>query len=150
MAGAGEQGDARVMPDRSYWVVSVLALLWNAFGCLDFSMTITRNAEWLAPLPPEVVDWLDAAPTWTMFTWALGVWGGLLGALFLLARSRLAVIAFAASLLGLAINQAWQLTSDLPVSMSSFGSRALTLVIWAVALALLWYAARKRSEGVLR
>jgi lysozyme family protein len=34
--------------------------------------------------------------------------------------------------------------------MASPGSHALTMVIWAVALALLWYAARKRSEGVLR
>ncbi|EJL26504.1 hypothetical protein [Novosphingobium sp. AP12] len=145
---AAQDGTAK--PGRSYWVVAVLALVWNAFGCLDFSMTVTRNAAWLAPLPPEVIDWLDAAPVWSMFTWALGVWGGLLGALFLLGRSRLAVIAFAGSLLGLAINQIWQLTSQMPASMASPGSHALAVVIWAVALTLLWYAARKRSEGVLR
>jgi hypothetical protein len=149
MARVAGQGGT-VKPRWPYWVIAVLALVWNAIACLDFAMTVTRNAAWLAPLPPEVVDWLDAAPVWSMFTSALGVWGGLLGALFLLGRSRLAVIAFAASLLGLAINQIWQLTSQMPVAMASPGSHALTMVIWAVALALLWYAARKRSEGVLR
>lgn len=146
---AGHGGGA-VKPRWPYWVIAVLAPVWNAFGCLDFTMTVTRNAQWMAPLPPGVVDWLDAAPTWTMFTWALGVWGGLVGGMCLLARSRLAVPAFAASLLGLAVNQIWQLSTPMPNGMASPGSHALTVAIWAVALALLWYAARKRSDGVLR
>ncbi|WP_313435707.1 hypothetical protein [Novosphingobium sp.] len=73
---------------RHLWIVGVLALVWNAFGCTDFSMTVTRNPEWLAPLSPEMIDWLDAAPSWTIVTWALGVWGGLAGSLLLLLRSR--------------------------------------------------------------
>lgn len=145
----GDDGP-RVKPGWPFWLVAALALLWNAFGCLDFVMTVTRNAQWLAPLPPGVIDWLDAAPAWTVFTWALGVWGGLLGALCLLSRSVLAVPAFAASLLGLAVNQVWQLSAPMPEATMTPGSHVLTLVIWAVALALLWYAARKRGQGVLR
>ncbi|HUD28479.1 MAG TPA: hypothetical protein VMQ93_06370 [Novosphingobium sp.] len=141
-------GGAR--PGWPYWLVAVLALVWNGFGCLDWTLTAMRNAAWLAQVPPETVDWLDGAPTWSIFTWALGVWGGLVGALCLLARSRTAVLAFAASLLGLAVNQVWQATSDMPASMASGGALAVSIVIWLVALFLLWYAARKRSEGVLR
>lgn len=143
-------GNEETRPGRRYWLVALAALAWNAFGCLDFTMTATRNAAWLAPLPREVIDWLDAAPTWSMFTWALGVGGGLAGALCLLARSRWAVPAFAASLLGLAVNQAWQLASEPPASMTGADSIVLAVVIWAVALALLGYAVTKRREGVLR
>lgn len=137
-------------PGWLYWVIGVLALLWNAFGCLDYTMTATRNPAWMAQMTPAMVDWLDAAPGWTMGTWALGVWGGLVGALLLLLRSRWAVLAFAASLAGLAANQAWQWNAGLPQGMDGTTNLVLTAIIWIVAIALLWHAIGKRRAGVLR
>jgi len=143
-------GTLGVRTPRHLWIVGVLALVWNAFGCTDFSMTVTRNPEWLAPLSPEMIDWLDAAPSWTIVTWALGVWGGLAGSLLLLLRSRWAVAAFTISLLGLAVNQIYPFVSEVPAMLTSPASIGITLVIWAVALFLLWYAVRLRNAGVLR
>ncbi len=137
-------------PGPVYWIIAVAAVLWNGFGCLDFTMTASRNPAYLAQVPPEVIDWLDSAPTWTLLPWALGVGAGLLGALLLLARSRLAVGAFAASLAGLAVSQVWQVFSDRPASMTTPGMIGMTLLIWAVALGLLWYAWQQRRRGVLR
>lgn len=141
---------ARPKPGWSFWAIGLVSLIWNAFGCLDFTMTVTRNAAYLAQVPADMIDWLDAAPTWTIVPWALGVWGALTGSLLLLARSRLAVAAFALSLVGLAINQVWQFSTSLPSSMLTPASIMLTMTIWIVALALLWYAARMRTCGVLR
>ncbi len=143
-------GTLGVRTPRHLWIVGVLALVWNAFGCTDFSMTVTRNPEWLAPLSPEMIDWLDAAPSWTIVTWALGVWGGLAGSLLLLLRSRWAVAAFTISLLGLAVNQIYPFVSETPAMLTSPASIGITLVIWTVALFLLWYAVRLRNAGVLR
>jgi hypothetical protein len=143
-------GTLGIRTPRHLWAVGVLALVWNAFGCTDFTMTVTRNPEWLAPLSPEMIDWLDAAPSWTVVTWALGVWGGLAGALLLLLRSRWAVAAFTASLLGLAVNQIYPFISEVPGMLTSPASIAITLVIWIVAVFLLWYAVRMRNRGVLR
>lgn len=138
----------RVLPGWPYWLVAGLGLLWNAFGCLDFTLTVTRNPAWLAPLPPAVIDWLDAAPTWTLPPWALGVWGGLAGAVLLLVRSRGAVWAFAVSLLGLAVSQAWQWSTPMPGSTDT-ASLVLTAAIWIIALGLLWFAWTKRRDGTL-
>ena len=134
----------------SFWIVAILSLLWNAMGCADFTMTVTRNATYLAGFPPEMINWLDSAPSWTLIPWALGVWGALAGSLFLLLRSGWAVTAFAASLIGLAVTQIWQFSSNMPDSMTSPGSVAFTVTIWVVALALLWYSVRMRRAGVLR
>ncbi|WP_031341631.1 hypothetical protein [Novosphingobium lindaniclasticum] len=139
-----------VRTPRHLWIVGVLALVWNAFGCTDFSMTVTRNPAWMAPLSPEMIDWLDNAPSWTIVTWALGVWGGLAGALLLLLRSRWAVAAFTISLLGLAVNQIYPFVSDVPAMLTSPASIGITLVIWVLALFLLWYALRLRGDRVLR
>jgi hypothetical protein len=147
--GAYRDMGGRAGPGWCYWAIALAALVWNGFGCLDFAMTVTRNAAWLAPLPRAVIDWLDSAPTWTMASWALGVGGGLAGALALLARSARAVPAFALSLAGLAANQAWQAASPMPGAASP-GNLALTAAIWAVALGLAWHALRQWRHGVLR
>ena len=133
------------------WVVAGVTTLWNAFGALDYTMTQTRSAAWMAQLSPAQIAWLDAAPAWAVASWACGVWGALVGSLLLLARSRHAVIAFAVSLAGLAVNTLFQATSPMPGShMDGGGALALHLAIWAVAIALLAYALRMRARGVLR
>lgn len=143
-------GTASVKTPTHLWLVGILALLWNGFGCLDYSMTVTRDPTWMAQLSPAVIDWLDAAPGWAVGSWALGVWGGLLGALLLLIRSRWSVAAFVLSLLGLAANQTYQLLNPMPGTAANSGQLALTATIWIVAVILLYYSARMRACGVLK
>src|SRR3546814_11557539 len=75
-----------------FWAIAALSILWNAFGCMDFILTVTRNPDYMAPFSPEVINWLDAAPSWTLVPWATGVCGALSGSLLLLLRSRHAEI----------------------------------------------------------
>lgn len=131
-------------PPRFFWPVAILALLWNGFGGYDFLMTNARDPAWVAPLPVEVLRWLDAMPLWAIAAWALGVWGAVLGSVLLLVRSRHAVPAFAASLAGLAASTAYRASSG----MGAGG--AVAAAIWIVAVLLLWFAVRMWRRGVLR
>ena len=38
------------------WVVVVLGLIWNGFGGYDYTMSQSRNAEYLAQFPPKPED----------------------------------------------------------------------------------------------
>ena len=72
------------------WVVGGLSLLWNAFGCFDFTMTATNNADYLASYPQELRDyWMDM-PVWVWAIWAIGVFGSLFGSIALLLRRDIA------------------------------------------------------------
>ena len=86
------------------WVVGVISLLWNSYGCYDYTMTKLDPAHYLAGSGMSAAGqaYMLALPAWVTAFWALGVWGSLAGSLLLLARSRHAVTAFAASLVGLA------------------------------------------------
>ncbi|MEJ2409650.1 MAG: hypothetical protein P8Y48_09995 [Novosphingobium sp.] len=139
----------KAKPTRLYWGIAVFSLIWNAFGCLDFTMTVVRYPAYMAAFPPEAVNWLDSAPTWTLVPWAIGVWGALAGSVLLLLRSRSAVPAFALSLAGLAVSLVWQAASGRPASMTGPADMVMTVAIWIVALALLGYALRMRARGVL-
>ena len=91
-----------------------MALLWNGFGAFDYLMTRMRNVDYFKSAMPDadpqaVLAWVDAFPFYAQFGWGLGVWGGLVGAILLLMRSRWAVVAFAASLVGAVLGLGYQL-----------------------------------------
>lgn len=133
----------------TFWAVAVLSLLWNAFGAFDYTMTNLRDPAYLAQFPPEMMPILDAFPLWAMAAWALGVWGALLGSVLLLIRSRLAAMAFAVSLAGLAVSMAYQASIDMPPALQTTGMLVVNLVIWAAAIFLVWFAIREARAGRL-
>lgn len=137
-------------PGWPFWAVALASLPWNGFGAFDFSMTMIRDPGYLAQFPPEMMPVIDAFPAWAIAAWACGVWGALAGSLLLLARSRFAVLAFGLSLAGLAASTGYQMSIDMPASLTTPAMRAMTAAIWAGALFFLWYAWRQRRAGVLR
>ena len=142
--------DDTAKPPRHFWPVAGLSLLWNMFGAYDWLMTNSRNAAYVAQFPPEFMQYVDAMPYWALGFWVLGVWAAVLGSVLLLLRSRFAVHAFAASLIGLAASTVYQASGALPEAMVTGSMIGMTLVIWIGAIALLWYAVRMRGKGVLR
>lgn len=133
------------------WITGALAAIWNGFGALDYTMTQLRHPAWMAQMTAEQRTFLDTAPYWLDATWALGVWGGLIGAVLLLARSRYATAAFVVSLLGLAGNTLSQILPSKPSPhLDSGAGLVLHLAVWAIAVLLLVYALRMRAKGVLR
>lgn len=134
------------------WLVGVVALLWNSGGAFDYYMTQTRNASYMAAFTPEQLEFFYGFPTWTVAAWAIAVWGAVAGSVLLLMRSRLAVMAFAFSFVGMAVTSVQNFVlSD--VSMADLmGPEAMVFsVVIAVSIAFLWwYALRMDRAGVLR
>lgn len=138
------------------WLVGALALLWNAFGCYDYFMTRTRGAAYINEMMHTTqgeafMAYINAFPLWASAAWALGVWGGLLGAILLLARSRHAVAVFAVSMLGAIVGIGYQLMnlSDL-AEMSEGINKTIPYIIIAITVALFLYARAQHAKGVLR
>ncbi len=125
------------------WAVGVLSLLWNAIGCYIYTMTMLRDSGMMASAPPEMRAAIESAPAWSNAAWTLGVWGALLGSIFLLLRRGWAAAAFAVSLLGLALTAVYEVSASVPMNAVQ------VVAIWAVALFLLWYAWTMRKRGVL-
>lgn len=131
------------------WIVGVLALLWNAYGAFDYVATQIQWEPYMGQFPQEALDYFYGFPAWVTACWALGVWGGLAGAVGLLLRRRWAVWMFAASLLGLLGTTTYSyLLSEGAAIMGSAGT-IFTIVIWIIQIALLVYALRLEKNGVL-
>jgi len=139
------------------WVIGIIATVWNAGGAYDYTMTQTRNEEYLrsaaegAGVPYEtMIGYYTTFPAWADALWAFGVWGALAGSLLLLLRSRFSFHAFVVSILGLVGTTIYTMTSDLPAELNSSMTWIFTLVIWVSVLLLAWYAKRMTAAGVLK
>ena len=135
------------------WVVGVLSLLWNGFGAYDFIMSTTKGeGYWRASgMTQPMIDYYDAMPTWMYGPWILGVWGAVLGSVLLLVRRRLAVPAFALSLLGAVASLIYGKMNPMPPLPPAMAAMSyMPWIIVLIAALLLWYAWAMAKRGVLR
>ena len=133
------------------WVVGVLALLWNSFGWVDYTMTQTRQDEWFAQMGMTAaqLEYFNAMPAWTHAAWAIGVWGGALGAILLLLRRKWAMPVFVVSFLGWLAGAVYAFgMSD---GMEAMGPMwPMQIVIGGACVFFIWYAWMMSKKGVLR
>ena len=140
--------NVRTLP-LHFWLAGGLSLIWNAFGAFDYIMTKSGNAQYLAMFTPEQQAFFASFPWVVEVAWAVGVWGAVAGSVLLLLRNRHAVTAFALSLAGLAVSTVWQVLlsgADL-AGLYGTGAILMNIAIWAVAIALLFYAWQQGQAG---
>jgi len=133
------------------WLVGILSLVWNSMGALDYTMTKTENATYMANFTPEQLDYFYSFPFWANIGWAVGVWFAVAGSFFLLLRSRMALWSFVFSFLGMITTLIYQfaLSQTKMVELMGIGPALFTLAIFIVALLLIIYARAQKTDGVL-
>lgn len=144
------QASNNVKTPTHIWVVGVLGLLWSAMGAMDYVMTQTRNESYMSAFTPEQLEFFYGLPVWVVAAWAIGVWGGVIGAVLILLRKALAVWVFLASLVGVIVTtfHNYVLSNGMEISGDLF-SLIFTAVIFVIALALYLYARAMQKRGVL-
>jgi hypothetical protein len=133
------------------WIVGILSLLWNCFGCYDYLMTNLKNAAYLSQFPRDALSYWESLPTWLTAFWAIGVWGGLAGSILLLIRSRYSVWAFGLSLVGAIVGIGYQLfMTTMPASMKEGMMGIIPWLVIVIAAFLAWYSWSAEKKGLLR
>ncbi|MDO9588665.1 MAG: hypothetical protein Q7J13_12115 [Brevundimonas sp.] len=133
------------------WLVGVIAVLWNGFGCVDYIMTQTNRDDWFAQMGMTAaqLEYFNAMPAWTHAAWAIGVWGGALGGILLLLRRKWARPVFVVSFLGWLAGAVYAFA--LSDGMEAMGSMwPMQIVIGAACVFFIWYAWMLGKKGVLR
>lgn len=132
------------------WIIGGISLLWNAFGAFDYLMTQTAFEPYMSAFTAEQLEYFYTMPTWVDAGWALGVWGSVIGSVALLLRKSWAVWAFAVSVFGMLITSLYSFVLSDGSMIMGTGAVYFSIVIWIVALALLYYAIRMSGRGVLK
>lgn len=139
------------------WVVGAIALIFTAFGGYDYTMSQMGDREYIAAAVGGMGIDVDAAveyfanfPLWMDFVWAIGVWGGVLGAVLLLLRNKLAFPVWVTSLAALVISNIYGFVDPIPGVTDPTPTYIAIAIVFAVMLCLTLYARAMAAKGVLR
>ena len=124
-----------------FWIVSVIALLWNLMGVLSFLGHTFISEEAIAKLPENEQALYGDYPMWTTIVFAIAVLSGFLGCVGLLLRKRWAKTLFIVSLCAILL----QMTHNVffTQSMEVYGTTkalAMPLMVILFGALLLWFS----------
>lgn len=132
------------------YAVGLLTLIWNGFGASQWYLQVMRVQSHYAKMTLEQVQYIQAQPVWVEILFGVGVWTGVLGALMLLLRRKLAFNAFVASLIAVIVNTIYvQFMTD-GREVMGVGTLYAAIAVIVVAAASAAYAHFARSRGIIR
>lgn len=135
-------------PPAWFWIASVLGLLWNALGVFAYLGQAFMTEEMKAALPEDQLQLMESTPAWVTGAFAVAVWGGLLGCIFLLLRKRWAKPVLLVSLIGilLQLGYSFLMTNAMEVygAVQALVMPALVLVIGILLYFFSGIAIKKR------
>lgn len=139
-----------VKPTAIYWIIAILALLWNLAGVGAYlAMTMVPAQEFAEAYGQDFADILASKPAWATGAFAIGVFGGVLGCLGLLIRTSWARILFILSFLGVIIHNIWGFMAG-SFNAVGTGDKIMTFAVMIICIFLIWFSSRMISNGVLR
>ena len=130
-----------------FWIVAVLALLWNLLGVVMFFVQTNLPPEALAALPADQRALYEATPAWVNGAFAVAVFAGLLGSMTLLLHRRLALPLLALSLLAVLVQMGYTYLATPALQVYGPAGLALPIVLVVIAAFLAWFARRSIARG---
>ncbi|SHI88797.1 hypothetical protein [Pseudozobellia thermophila] len=136
-------------PPAWFWVVSIVALLWNIIGVMAYLADAFMSAEALAALSQEQQNLYESRPAWVTAAFAFAVWGGLLGSLALLLRKDWALPLFIVSLVGVLAQNVYQFFLSNTFEVLGREAMAFPLLIITTGILLIIFAKWAKKNAFL-
>ena len=132
--------EVQIKPHWSFWLICIVALIWNVMGSINFGMQ--TNPEIVANFPEAAQSLITSRPLWATTAFAVAVFGGVLAELLLLFKKSVAYYLFVASFLGALITNihTFQVSSTVDVWVGS-------LMSILIAAFLIWYSKLVKCKG---
>ena len=134
-----------------FWIVAVLAFLWECMGCFAYLRDVSMTAADLAALPEGQRKLYEAMPAWQAAVYAVAVWVGLSGAVMLLRRRAWARPLFIVSLIACLIQFGYSfIVLKAAEVVGPEMAYPLPIAIILIAILLVWFSTMALKRGWLR
>ena len=133
-------------PRRLFYVISSMALVWNLMGVFNYLVQVLMSDEVLASLTKDQQLLYQDVPAWVTAAFAVAVFSGTLGAVFLLLKKKIASTFFILSFVGIVTQMSYGLLLD--EKTDNYGPLGLLmpLIIIAVGAYLIWYSKKAKEN----
>ena len=138
---------SRIKPPVWFWIVSVVALLWNLIGAASYVADAFMSVDQLNQFTQEQRLLYESRPIWVTAAYAFAVWAGTLGCIALLFRKKWARTAFLVSLIGVLVQNIYQFFLSDTLQVMGEGALILALMVIIISIALLFFAKFSSSKA---
>lgn len=132
-------------PPVWFWVIGIIALLWNLMGVNAYLQQAYRTEAFTAMLTTEQLDMVNNTPAWAVAAFATAVFAGALGSIALLLRKNWAKQLFLLSILAILVQLTYAFFFSDAIEM--FGPPVMPILALVVLLFLVWYSNRSITKG---
>jgi hypothetical protein len=137
-------------PATSFWVVAIIALIWNGMGAAAYLSSVTMSPETLEALPEAQRNIITSTPAWATGAFALAVWGGLFGSLLLLMRKKLATPVLVASFAGIVVQMSHAFFMTNSIEVYGPGGMIMPVMVLAIGAYLIYFSRNATANGILQ
>jgi hypothetical protein len=135
-------------PNTVFWIIGILALLWNIMGVLAYLAQAYMSEEALNLLTQSEQDFYNNVPAWVTAAFASAVFTGFLGSIALLMRKKLSIALFTISLICVLAQQVYHFFIQDYITIN--GTDIIgPIVIIVISFFLMWYSKAKNTSGML-
>lgn len=131
----------KVKPPIWFWIVSVIALLWNIMGVDQYLGQAYKTDRWLSTMTDEQLEMVSSLPGWLTGFFATAVFTALLASIGLLLRKKWAYSLFVISLIAVIVQMGFVL------AQGYFEGIPMTISIIAFAIFLVWFSKKSISKN---
>lgn len=136
-----------IKPPKSFWVIAVLALLWNLMGVFQFFGATFMLDAMVEDLPTNQADLYRSIPSWYTIIFAIAVFSGLLGCIAMLLRKKITVVLFGISLVAVLVAQGYWIFGTDVIEVIGTSSVIMPLVVIAISIFLYFYSKGAAKNG---
>ena len=137
-------------PNKWFWIIAILALLWNLIGVSRYLMEAYNVESFRAKFNEDQLSLMDGSPAWLTAVFAIAVFSGLLACVTLLMKRKLAIILFGISLLFVLIQMisVWVTTDTIEV-FGTLDGVVMPMLVIVIAIFLYYYSKGASQKGWL-
>ena len=139
-----------VKPPVWFWVVSVIALLWNLLGVMNYLNQAFNQVALMEAMDQAQREVFEGIPAWATAAFAIAVFSGTLASIGLLVRKKWARPLFIVSLVAVVIQFAhWLFISN---AVEAFGpsTYGMPIVVVLIGIYLIFFAKKGLEKGWLK
>lgn len=135
-------------PNTLFWIVSVIALIWNIMGVMAYLGQVYMDEATLQDMPPADQAYYANVPSWVTAAFAIAVFAGALGSIALLLRKKVSYTLFIISVLAVFAQSVYTFFMQTDIDLQ--GTRMLwPLLVIAISIFLVFFSKNGVKKGIL-
>ncbi|OBX24183.1 MULTISPECIES: hypothetical protein [Bizionia] len=134
-------------PPKLFWIISIVALIWNLMGVLAYLMQAFMTEDALQKLPEAEQALYTDLPAWVTAAFAIAVFGGTLGAVGLLLRKKWARLIFLFSLIGIIVQMAHSFFISNNIDVYGPGAVIMPIMVLVIGVYLIMFSKSAIAKG---